>query len=99
MLRKSLHFVFLVLKFNANGTLDLESICQDEWMTTIKNRYHRANHAQMIVVESQLANLEIHGTPNIINQITSCVTPRGASFLGKQVNRSSVCASSNDQVA
>ena len=46
----------------------------NELWTAIKKRYHRANHAQMIAIESQLANLKIHDTPNIMDQITQFIT-------------------------
>ena len=48
----------------------------NELWATIKNRYHRANHAQMIVVETQLSNLKIHDTPNIVDHITQFITLR-----------------------
>ena len=50
--------------------------------------YNRANHAQMITIENQLENIKVHSTPNIVDQSTQFVTPKGAKFLGKQVNRS-----------
>ena len=36
-----------------------EEIANELW-AAIKNRYHRANHAQMMAIESKLANLKIH---------------------------------------
>ena len=53
---------------------DRDEETANELWTAIKNRYHRANHFQMIAIESQLANLKIHDTPNIMDQITQFVT-------------------------
>ena len=38
--------------------------------TSIKSRHYRVNRAHMIVVESLVANLKIHDTLNIMDQIT-----------------------------
>ena len=53
---------------------DTDEETANELWTAIKKRYHRANHAQMIAIESQLANLKIHDTPNIMDQITQFIT-------------------------
>ena len=42
---------------------DTDEETANELWTSIKKRYHRANHAQMIAIENQLANLKIHDTP------------------------------------
>ena len=59
-----------------------------ELWAAIKRKYQRTNHAQMIFVEIQLVNLQIHDTPNIMDQISEFVTFQKGSFLGKQANRS-----------
>ena len=53
---------------------DTDEETADELWAAIKNKYHRANHAQIIAIESQLANLKIHDMPNIIDQIMQFVT-------------------------
>mgnify|MGYP000689267785 CR=1 FL=1 len=44
---------------------------QQELWESIKSRYDRTNNAQMMVVETQLANLMIHDVRNIMDQIKS----------------------------
>ena len=50
-----------------------DEIAKELW-EAIKRRDHITNHAPLIVGETQLENLKIHESPNIMDQITQFVT-------------------------
>ena len=71
--RDSRPHAFLVFNIKQSVACQFEDTNEEatnELWAAIKNMYHIANHAQMIAIESQLANIKIHDTLNIMDQIT-----------------------------
>jgi hypothetical protein len=67
-----------------------EETANELWIA-IKSKYHRANHVQMIAIENQLANLQIHDTPNIIDEINQFITlQKELVSLGSKLTKASL---------